>query len=52
MALLITTSIAFPQKAFNIRRDARVALLFSDPTGSGLNRAPAGAGARHRDLPR
>ncbi|GAB6902005.1 hypothetical protein JCM9957A_50950 [Kineosporia succinea] len=34
---LITTSISFPQKAFNIRRDGRVALLFSDPTGSGLS---------------
>jgi hypothetical protein len=34
--LLITTSIGFPQKALNVRRDGRVALLFSDPTGSGL----------------
>jgi len=34
--LLVTTSVAFPQKALNVRRDARVALLFSDPTGSGL----------------
>lgn len=33
---LITTSLGFPQKAFNIRRDSRVALLFSEPTGSGL----------------
>ncbi|WP_327003438.1 pyridoxamine 5'-phosphate oxidase family protein [Dactylosporangium sp. NBC_01737] len=33
---LITTSIGFPQKAFNVRRDARVAVLFSDPTASGL----------------
>jgi Pyridoxamine 5'-phosphate oxidase len=38
--LLITTSIAFAQKALNVRRDGRVALLFSDPTGSGLS-APA-----------
>ena len=38
--LLITTSIAFAQKALNVRRDGRVALLFSDPTGSGLG-APA-----------
>lgn len=37
---LITTSIALPQKAYNIRRDDRVALLFSDPTGSGLDGAP------------
>jgi hypothetical protein len=33
---LVTTSIALPQKAFNVRRDGRVALLFSDPTGSGV----------------
>jgi hypothetical protein len=37
--ILISTSIGLPQKAVNIRRDERVALLFSDPTGSGL-RAP------------
>jgi hypothetical protein len=35
---LLTTSIAYPQKAYNVRRDARVALLFSDPTASGLDR--------------
>lgn len=34
--LLITASIAFAQKALNVRRDGRVALLFSDQTGSGL----------------
>ncbi|MFE2069506.1 pyridoxamine 5'-phosphate oxidase family protein [Streptomyces sp. NPDC059467] len=33
--LLLSTSLAFAQKALNIRRDGRVALLFSDPTGSG-----------------
>jgi hypothetical protein len=38
--LLITTSIALPQKAYNIRRDPRVALLFSEPTASGLEGAP------------
>ncbi|MFE1788802.1 pyridoxamine 5'-phosphate oxidase family protein [Streptomyces sp. NPDC059525] len=38
--LLLTTSLAFAQKAFNVRRDGRVALLFSDPTGSGLEHAP------------
>lgn len=37
---LLTTAIGYPQKAFNIRRDPRVALLFSDPTASGLG-APA-----------
>jgi hypothetical protein len=34
---LLTTSLGFPQKAFNIRRDARVALLFSEPHASGLD---------------
>ncbi|MEU5633309.1 pyridoxamine 5'-phosphate oxidase family protein [Streptomyces rishiriensis] len=38
--LLLTTSLAFAQKALNVRRDGRVALLFSDPTGSGLTDAP------------
>ena len=33
---LITASIGFPQKVYNIRRDPRVGLLYSDPTGSGL----------------
>ncbi len=51
--LLITTSIAFAQKALNVRRDGRVALLFSDPTGSGLS-APAqifiGGNARCSEL--
>ena len=35
--ILITTSVAFPQKAFNVRRDPRVALLFSSPVGTGLS---------------
>lgn len=38
---LITTSIGLAQKAYNIRRNPRVALLFSDPTGSGLADPPA-----------
>ncbi|MER6789356.1 pyridoxamine 5'-phosphate oxidase [Streptomyces sp. NPDC000658] len=38
--LLLTTSLAFAQKALNVRRDGRVALLWSDPTGSGLDRPP------------
>lgn len=33
---LISTSIGMPQKALNIRRNPRVSLLFSTPTGSGL----------------
>ncbi len=37
----VFTSIGLPQKAFNVRRDPRVALLFSDPTGSGLAAPPA-----------
>jgi pyridoxamine 5'-phosphate oxidase-like protein len=38
---LITTSIGLPHKAFNIRRNPRVSLLFSDPTASGLTEPPA-----------
>lgn len=38
---IVTTSVAFPQKAFNVRRDPRVSLLFSDPTASGLTDPPA-----------
>ncbi len=38
--ILVTTSIAMPQKALNVRRDPRVALLFSDPTASGLTAPP------------
>nr|WP_246315689.1 FAD-binding protein [Kineococcus aurantiacus] len=38
--LTVTTSIGLPVKAFNVRRDARVSLLFSDPTGSARPDAP------------
>lgn len=38
---MITTSIALTQKIFNIRRDPRISLLFSDPTASGLEDPPA-----------
>lgn len=38
---LLTTSIGLAQKAFNIRRNPHVSLLFSDPTGSGLENPPA-----------
>jgi hypothetical protein len=38
--IVLTTSVALPQKAINIRRDARVSLLFSNPTGSGLDHPP------------
>lgn len=37
----ITTSIGLPQKAFNVRLNPRVSMLFSDPTGSGLTDPPA-----------
>ena len=33
---LLSTAIGLSQKAHHIRRDGRVAMLFSDPTGSGL----------------
>lgn len=38
--ITITTSIGAPRKAYNIRRDARVALLFSDQTGTGRSDLP------------
>ncbi len=38
---LLTTSIGFAQKAFNIRRNPKVSMLYSDPTGSGLHSPPA-----------
>jgi hypothetical protein len=38
---LITTSIALAQKAFNVHRNPRVSLLFSDPTASDLDTPPA-----------
>ena len=38
---LLTTSIGFPQKAFHIRRNPRVSLLFSNPTASGLTKPPS-----------
>jgi general stress protein 26 len=33
---LFSTSIGYPGKVFNIRRDDRVCLSYSEPTGSGL----------------
>jgi Pyridoxamine 5'-phosphate oxidase len=38
---VITTSIGLPQKAYNLRRTPRVAMLYSDATGSGLAAPPA-----------
>ncbi|MET0187605.1 MAG: pyridoxamine 5'-phosphate oxidase family protein [Pseudonocardia sediminis] len=37
---LLTTSIGFPAKIAHLERDARVSLLFSDPTGSGTGAPP------------
>ena len=37
---IVTTSIAFPDKVYNVRRTPRVALHYSDPTGSGLAAPP------------
>jgi Pyridoxamine 5'-phosphate oxidase len=37
---VITTSIGLPHKAYNVRRTPKVALLYSDPTGSGLAAPP------------
>jgi len=38
---VITTSIGLPHKAYNLRRTPHVAMLYSDPTGSGLAAPPA-----------
>ncbi|MEP7359210.1 MAG: pyridoxamine 5'-phosphate oxidase family protein [Anaerolineales bacterium] len=38
---VIASPLALSQKAANVRRDPRVALLFSNPTGSGLADPPA-----------
>lgn len=34
--ILVTTSLGFPQKIYNIRRNPKVSLLFSNPTASGI----------------
>jgi general stress protein 26 len=38
---VLTTSIGLTMKAFNIRRNPKVSLLFSDPTASGIENPPA-----------
>ncbi|MBZ0285101.1 MAG: pyridoxamine 5'-phosphate oxidase family protein [Anaerolineae bacterium] len=36
-SIMVTTSLGFPQKVYNIQRNPRVSLLFSNPTGSGVS---------------
>jgi hypothetical protein len=38
---LVGTSIGLPQKAYNIRRNPKVSMLFSEPTGSGVSKPGA-----------
>src|ERR1051325_371944 len=40
-AIRVTTGLGYPKKANDARRNPRVALLFSDPTGSNVERPPA-----------
>lgn len=37
---LLCTSIGMPGKIFNLRRDNRISLSYSEPTGSGLSNPP------------
>jgi hypothetical protein len=39
--IVVTSSVAFPTKAQIARRNPRMSVLFSDPTGSGLTDPPA-----------
>src|SRR4051794_38027638 len=39
--IVVPSSVAFPTKAQTARRNPKVAVLFSDPTGSGLTDPPA-----------
>ena len=54
-AVDVSTGLTYPAKAERSRRDPRTALLFSDPTGSGMERPPVVvvrglATVRDRDL--
>jgi pyridoxamine 5'-phosphate oxidase-like protein len=55
-AIDVTTGLGYPKKADDAARNPRVSLLFSDPTGSGLERPPGvlvqgTAEVDDRDLP-
>ena len=39
--IILAASIAFPVKAFNARRHPQISLLYSDPTNTRLEQAPA-----------
>jgi pyridoxamine 5'-phosphate oxidase-like protein len=39
-AIDVTTGVGYPKKALDARRNPRVSLLFSDPTGSGMGDPP------------
>ncbi|MFI9844126.1 pyridoxamine 5'-phosphate oxidase family protein [Nonomuraea sp. NPDC051941] len=49
--LLVTTSLAFAQKALNVRRDGRVALLFSDPPAAAAPMRLRSSSAEPRPAP-
>ena len=36
----MTTGLGYPKKAYDARANPKVALLFSDPTGSGIDEPP------------
>jgi Pyridoxamine 5'-phosphate oxidase len=51
----VTTALGYPKKALDAKANPKVALLFSDPTGSGIEGAPqvlvqGTADVDHRDL--
>src|SRR6187455_795979 len=39
--IVVTSSVAFPTKALIAKRNPKMAVLYSDPTGSGLSDPPA-----------